>query len=69
MLKPAMARMIGGTGASIWVDRPASRLSKRITKKPRSTSSSHNSRSQWISCIPRPITKSRGVPEGSPRVS
>ena len=31
MWKPAIARTIGGTGASILVDSPASRLSKRIT--------------------------------------
>ena len=46
----------GGTGASISSSGPASRLSKRITWKPRSASASQSSRSQWISCMPRPIT-------------
>ena len=64
-----MAFITFGTGASIFVDRPASRLSKRITWKPRSARPSQSSRSQWMSCIPRPITSRRAGSAGSPIVS
>ncbi len=64
-----MAFITFGTGPSIFVDRPASRLSKRITWKPCSASPSQNSSSQWISCIPSPITSSRAGSAGSPIVS
>jgi hypothetical protein len=67
--RPISARRTSGTGASILVERPESRLSKRITCKPRSASCSHSSRSQWISCIPSPITSSSGGLDGSPIVS
>ncbi len=61
-----MARTTLGTGASIFVERPASRLSKRITWKPRSARPSQNSGSQLISCIPSPITSSSAGSAGSP---
>ena len=64
-----MAFITFGTGASIFVERPASRLSKRITWKPRSASPSQSSRSQWISCIPSPITSRSAGSAGSPIVS
>ena len=64
-----MSRITFGTGASILVDSPASRLSNRITWKPRSANRSHSSISQWISCIPRPMTRRSGGSEGSPIVS
>jgi hypothetical protein len=67
--RPETSRMMFGIGPLILVDRPASRLSKRITWKPRSANNSHSSRSQWISCIPRPITSSSAGSEGSPIVS
>ena len=67
--RPAKPRSRFGTGASIWVERPASRLSKRITRKPRPASVSQSARSQWISCMPRPITSSSGGSAGSPIVS
>ena len=40
---PAIARITGGTGAGMLVEWPESRLSKRITWKPRSASASQNS--------------------------
>src|SRR5918996_1505135 len=40
-----------------------------MTWKPRSANSSHSSRSQWISCVPSPITSSSAGFEGSPIVS
>ena len=48
---------------------PTSRLSNRITWKPRSASCSQNSGSQSISCMPRPMTSSSGGFGGSPNVS
>jgi hypothetical protein len=67
--RPAISRMTFGTGAWIFVDSPASRLSKRITWKPRSAKRSQRLRSQWISCIPRPMIRSSGGSPGSPIVS
>ena len=46
-----------------------SRLSNRITQKPRSASCSQKSSSQITICEARPITSSIGVADGSPNVS
>ncbi len=54
--------IVGGLAFTL-VERPASRLSKRTTKKPSSTSCSQKSSGHAISCIPSPITRSSG---GSP---
>jgi hypothetical protein len=56
-----MSRIVGG-GASVFVERPMSRLSKRITWKPRSTNSSTNGSGHMTICAPRPWTNSNGSP-------
>ncbi len=60
-----------GLGTSSWsnqVDRPMSRLSKRITWKPRSASWAQNTSSQPSICVPSPITSSIAGFAGSPKV-
>src|SRR6267143_607181 len=59
----------GGPASSILVERPASRLSKRMTWKPPAASSSHKPSSHPIICAPRPLTRRRGAALGSPNVS
>ena len=57
-----------GTAAGIatWVDRPASRLSNRTTRKPRPARARQNSRGHECSCWPSPATSSSGRPPASP---
>ncbi|MEQ1736761.1 MAG: adenylosuccinate synthetase, partial [Rhodoglobus sp.] len=59
-----------GVGAScMCVDCPTSRLSNRMTCRPRTTSSAQNPSGQLISCAPTPMISSTGGPAGSPRRS
>ena len=58
-----------GGGASIRVDSPMSRLSKRTTRYPDSAIASQNGTGQPVSWVPSPITSSSGSAEGSPKVS
>src|SRR5438045_7339145 len=51
------------------VDRPTSRLSKRITRWPRAASTAQKSSSQRIICAARPILRRSGRPSGAPKVS
>ena len=61
-------RRVGG-GNGIIVDRPMSRLSKRMTRKPLATRRSTNSIGQAMSWPPRPITSSSGSSPSSPWTS
>src|SRR5829696_6259874 len=61
--------MVGAGRSRIAVERPTSRLSKRITWKPRPASSAQKSSCQAIICVARPITSSSAGCEGSPKVS
>ena len=47
-------------------ERPMSRLSKRITRKPRATSIATKSGCHATSCIPRPMISTSGSPLGEP---
>src|SRR5439155_11590084 len=51
------------------VDRPTSRLSKRITRWPRAASAAQRSSCQRIICAARPMMRSKGRPSGGPKVS
>ena len=51
---------------SILVERPMSRLSKRMTRKPRSTSIEQSSGGQAIICVASPITMISGSPSVGP---
>ena len=51
-----------GGGQEARPERPTSRLSGRITRKPRSTSPSRSSAGQTFSCWPSPASRSSGVP-------
>ena len=67
---PAATRLNSGAGTSpSTVERPASRLSNRITWRPAAASRSHSSSGQLIICEPRPITSSTVGSAGSPKVS
>src|ERR1700722_4462605 len=59
---------ISGNPSSL-VDSPLSRLSNRITKKPRWRSPSTKPFGQVVSCAPRPMTRSSAGSEGSPSVT
>ena len=69
MRRPANARVRLGTGASICVDRPASRLSKRITWNPRAWRPLAQLAVLRMSCVPSPMISSRAGSAGSPIVS
>ena len=58
-----------GGGKERCVERPMSRLSKRVTKKPRSASCSQNSSCQAIICVPRPMISSSDGLARSPKWS
>jgi hypothetical protein len=59
-----------GTPASVKaVERPTSRLSKRMTQKLRAASFSQNSSSHAIICEARPMIKSTGGASGDPNES
>src|SRR5690606_3435833 len=55
--------------SSYTVDSPTSRLSKRITRNPRSTSPRTSDSGQSTSCMPVPATSTSGSPSGSPSVA
>ena len=61
-----MSARRGTPADSILVERPMSRLSKRMTRKPRSASSPQKPSSQASICVARPITSSSGSPSASP---
>src|SRR4051795_6500099 len=52
--------MSGAPRSSRWVDSPMSRLSKRTTNSPRSTSPEQNSSGQPIICVASPMMSSTG---------
>src|SRR5437879_4359031 len=51
------------------VDKPTSRLSKRINRWPRDASAAQKSSSQRIICAARPMMRKSGRPSGAPKVS
>ena len=67
--KAAYIANTSGGGPSVFVDSPVSRLSKRITRKPRSSSSDTNPGDHSVIWAPRPITRSNGGASGSPKLS
>ena len=68
--RPAAARssVVRVTRPTPRLERPESRLSKRITWKPRSASSRHSSGSHHVIGPPSPMTSSNGSPSGVPKV-
>ena len=62
----SMSGRFGRPAASILVEWPMSRLSKRIARKPRSASIAQKGSSQAIIWVARPMTSSSGSPPGSP---
>ena len=67
--RPTIICRFVGAGASTFVDRPMSRLSKRMTRKPRSASASTKPSGQPMSWPPSPITRRRGSASGAPWIS
>ena len=70
-LAPGQSRLRGRSRRhpSLATDLPTSRLSNRITKKPRSASSWHRSGCHHVIGPPRPMTSSSGSSSVSPNVS
>src|SRR5262249_19204136 len=60
---------LGALRSTILLDRPTSRLSKRITRWPRPASSAHSSSSQWIIWVPSPMMRRSGRSCGRPITS
>ncbi len=59
----------GGPRSSSFEESPQSRLSNRVTLKPRDAMSVQNASSHSIIWYERPITSSSGVAPGSPKLS
>ena len=67
--RPIASGMLGRPQAPKSVDRPMSRLSKRMTKKPCRASPSNNASGQMVSCAPNPMISSRAGSLRLPAVS
>src|SRR5438093_13396146 len=63
------AAALGMPAQSHLVDRPTSRLSKRITRWPRAAGAAQKSSSQRIICAARPMMRRSGRPSGAPKIS
>ena len=65
----SIAVALSGPSAGIFVDSPVSRLSKRMTRKPRFANPWQNSSGQAVSCMPSPMISTIGEPLRGPMAS